>query len=49
MQDFWHAYLAAMAGVGFNRLTPLYVASGLLTYMNTSGTLPELLRCLYLR
>jgi len=37
-----------MAGVGFNRAMPLYVASGLLTYMNTSGALswPSLC-CLY--
>ena len=36
-QVYWNAYLAAMEGVGFNGSTPLYVASGLLTYMNESG------------
>ena len=38
MQDFWSAYLAAMEGAGFNQSNPLYVASGLLTYMNATGT-----------
>ncbi len=30
-------YHAAMEGAGFDVTTPLYVASGLLTYLNQSG------------
>ncbi len=40
-QEFWGAYLAAMDGAGFNQSAPLYVASGLLTYMNATGARPN--------
>lgn len=38
VEEFWSAYLAAMEGSGFNQSASLYVASGLLTYMNATGT-----------
>ena len=36
-QVFWDEYIEAMSAIEFNQSTPLYVASGLLTYMNASG------------
>ena len=41
LQEFWSAYLAAMDGAGYNRSTPVYVASGLLTYMSATGAIPR--------
>ena len=38
VQAAWRAYFQSMRSAGFDSLTPLYVASGLLTYMNASGT-----------
>ena len=38
-QAFWGAYFAAMEQVTFDAATPVYVASGLLTYMDERGAL----------
>ena len=40
MQVLWEGYAAAMQEAGFNDQTPLFAASGLLTYGATQGTLP---------
>ena len=40
MQAVWRAYFEAAKYAGFDNSTTLYVASGLLTYMNTSGEAP---------
>lgn len=40
MQVLWEGYAAAMQEAGFDDQTPLYAASGLLTYGATQGTLP---------
>ena len=40
-QAFWGAYFAAMEQVAFDAATPVYVASGLLTYMDESSALPH--------
>ena len=37
LQVFWAAYFSAMRQVGFEAETPVYVASGLLTYMDDAG------------
>ncbi len=39
VQAAWLAYFQSMRSAGFDSSTPLYVASGLLTYMNASGAL----------
>ncbi len=36
-QAVWDMYHAAMEAAGFDGSTPLYVASGLLTYLDQSG------------
>ena len=36
-QAFWGAYFASMEQVAFDAATPVYVASGLLTYMDERG------------
>ena len=36
-QAFWTAYFSAMEQVAFDFETPVYVASGLLTYMDERG------------
>ena len=37
LQAAWLAYFEVMKTAGYNSTAPLYVASGLLTYMNASG------------
>ncbi len=40
-QAAWLAYFRSMQENGFDADTPIYVASGLLTYLNTAGVLPH--------
>ena len=40
LQVLWEGYAAAMQQAGFDNQTPLYAASGLLTYGATQGKLP---------
>ena len=37
LQAVWQAYFESMRNAKFDNSTTLYVASGLLTYMNASG------------
>ena len=46
VQVLWQGYTAAMREAEFDESTPLYVASGLLTYGATQGKLQA---CLFLR
>lgn len=39
LQALWNAYVQAMRQAGFSRDTPMYVASGLLTYGASDGAL----------
>ena len=41
VQVLWEGYAAAMQEAGFDDQTPLYAASGLLTYGATQGMLPH--------
>ena len=40
LQAAWKAYFRSMQDNGFDADTPMYIASGLLTYLNTEGALP---------
>ena len=41
-QGVWGAYVTAMKQANFSADVPVYMASGLLTYGDTSGLLPML-------
>ena len=44
LQAAWLAYFRSMQDNGFDADTPIYVASGLLTYLNSDGALSDSVR-----